>query len=113
MSSSSIPVNEASCTLSCETTIKFLREHNDLLKREVDDLKYEGYQLRKGQKPLKAELEAKTKDFRRLQEDYSNKCENYNYVKRQLAELTVELNTLKDKLKLQILILENLTCQAK
>ena len=66
MSYANIPVNEVSRSQSCETTIKLLREHNDLLKREAKDLKYEGYQLRKGQKPLKAELEAKTKDFRRL-----------------------------------------------
>ena len=46
MSSTNIPVNEVSCTPSCEDTIKILREHNDLLKREVEDLKYEGYQLR-------------------------------------------------------------------
>ena len=74
MSSTNIPANEVSYTPSCEDTIKVLREHNDLLKREVEGLKYEGYQLRKGQKPLKAELEAKTKDFRKLQEEYSNKC---------------------------------------
>ena len=54
MSSTSIPVNEVSCTPSCKATIKFLREQIDLLKRENEDLKYEGYTLRKGQKPLKA-----------------------------------------------------------
>jgi len=89
MSSANILVNEVSgsqlcevsCTLSSEDTIKFLREQIDLLKGEVEDLRYKGYQLRKGQKPLKAELEAKTKDFRKLQEEYSNKCENYDYVK--------------------------------
>ena len=66
MSSENIPVTEVTCTPACEATIKFLREQIDLLKREVEDLRYEGYQLRKGQKPLKAELEAKTKDFRKL-----------------------------------------------
>ena len=97
MSCTNIPANEVSCTPSCEDTIKILREHNDLLKREVKDLKYEGYQLKKGQKPLKAELEEKTKDFRKLQEVYSNKCENYDYIKRQLATITEELDTLKIK----------------
>ena len=104
-SSVNLPVNEVSCSHSCEVscsqscedTIKFLRDQIDLFKREVEDLRYEGYQLRKGQKPLKAELEAKTKDFRKLQEDYSNKCENYDYIKRQNVELLTKLDTLKGK----------------
>ena len=96
MSSENIPVTEVTCTPACEATIKFLREQIDLLKREVEDLRYEGYQLRKGQKPLKAELEAKTKDFRKLQEEYSNKCENYNYIKRQLAIVTEQVDALKN-----------------
>ena len=94
MSSENIPVTEVTYTPACETTIKFIREQIDLLKREVEDLRYEGYKLRKGQKPLKAELEAKTKDFRKLQEEYSNKCENYDYIKGQLAAVTEELDTL-------------------
>nr|KAJ0191548.1 hypothetical protein LSAT_V11C800412810 [Lactuca sativa] len=84
MSSKNIPVTEVTYTLACEATIKFLREQIDLFKREVEDLRYEGYQLRKGQKPMKAELEAKTKDFRKLQEE-------------QLAAVTEELDTLKIK----------------
>ena len=55
MSSANLPVNEVSCSHSCEVscsqscedTIKFLREQIDLLKREVEDLRYKGYQLRK------------------------------------------------------------------
>ena len=55
MSSTNLPVNEVSCSQSCEVsctlssedTIKFLREQIDLLKREVEDLRYKGYQLRK------------------------------------------------------------------
>ena len=104
-SSVNLPVNEVSCSHSCEVscsqscedTIKFLQDQIDLFKREVEDLRYEGYQLRKGQKPLKAELEAKTKDFRKLQEDYSNKCENYDYVVKQNAELVAEVESLKGK----------------
>ena len=50
-----LPVNEVSCSHSCEVscsqscedTIKFLRDQIDLFKREVEDLRYEGYQLRK------------------------------------------------------------------
>ena len=47
MSSTNLPVNEVSCSQSCEATIKLLRKHNDFFKREVEDLRYEGYQLRK------------------------------------------------------------------
>ena len=45
--SESIPVTEATCSPACEATITFLREQIDILKREVEDLRYEGYQLRK------------------------------------------------------------------
>ena len=48
MSSENIPVTEVTCTPACEATIKFLREQIDIFKREVEDLRYEGYQLRKG-----------------------------------------------------------------
>ena len=37
--------------------LRILRELNDKLIRDVEDLRYEGYLLRKGQKPLKAQLE--------------------------------------------------------
>ena len=102
MSSTNLPVNEVSCsqsyevscTLSSEDTIKFLRDQIDIFKREVEDLRYERYQLRKGQKPLKAELEAKTKDFRKLQEEHSNKCESYDYIKRHLAAVAEEVDAL-------------------
>ena len=86
-----------SCSQSCIDYVKILRDEIETLRREVEDLRYEGYQLRKGQKRLKAQLETKIKDFRRLQEDYSNKCENYGYIKRQNAELITELDTLKSK----------------
>ena len=38
-------------------------------------------------------------DFRKLQEEYSNKCENYNYVKSKMAEFTAEIDALKVKYK--------------
>ena len=66
-------VNLPSCSHACKEYVKVLHYEIQLLRREVEDLRYEGYQLRKGQKPLKAQLETKIKDFRRLQEDYSNK----------------------------------------
>ena len=37
--------------------LRILRELNDKLIRDIEDLRYEGYRLRKGQKPLKAQLE--------------------------------------------------------
>ena len=40
MSSENIPITEVTCTPACEATIKFLREQIDLLKREVEDLRY-------------------------------------------------------------------------
>ena len=84
-----------------------------MLKREVEDLKYEGYQLRKGQKPLKTELEAKTKDFRKLHEEYSNKCENYDYIKRKIAVVTEELDALKIKRGKTDVSFKNYTASSK
>ena len=56
------PDNEVSCSQTCIKIFKKLYEHINLLKRENEELKYEGYQLRKGLKPLKEQLEAKTID---------------------------------------------------
>ena len=47
----------------------------ELLKRENEDLKYESYELKRDQRPPKEKLEAKISDFRKLEEEYSNKCE--------------------------------------
>lgn len=91
-------VSEDSYSKKCIGTVKFLHEKIELLTRENEDLKYEGYNLRKGQKPLTEKLDAKTKDFRKLQEKYSNKCVNYDYVTEQLANLTAELDSLKNML---------------
>ncbi|XP_052622642.1 uncharacterized protein LOC128127934 [Lactuca sativa] len=86
-----------SFSYACKEYVKVLCDEIQSLRREVDDLKYEGYQLRKGKKPLKVQLEAKIKDFRRIQAEYSDKCELYNYVKRQNDALTAELDTLKKR----------------
>ena len=51
-------VSGTSCSQSCVDKIKLYCEQNDLLIREVEDLKYDGYTLRKSQKPLKEKLEA-------------------------------------------------------
>ncbi|XP_052627661.1 uncharacterized protein LOC128134219 [Lactuca sativa] len=90
-------VNLPSCSFACKEYVTLLRNEIQTLRRQVEDLKYEGYQLRKGQKPLKAQLEAKTKDFRKIQSEFSEKCEIYDYTKRQLDAVTKELDELKIK----------------
>lgn len=40
-------VSEMSCSQTCIDKMKNLREHNDSLIREIEDLKYEGYTLGK------------------------------------------------------------------
>ena len=62
-------VSEIGCSQSCIKTVQFLRDQIEIIKRENEDLKYEGYTLRKSQKPLKTRLENKIKDFKKLQED--------------------------------------------
>ena len=44
-------VNETSCSQACSDTIKLYRDQYDLLIREIKDLKYEGYTLKKAQNP--------------------------------------------------------------
>ena len=92
-------VSEIGCCQSCTKTVKFLRHQIELIKRENEDLKYEGYTLRKNQKPLKTQLENNTKDFKKLQEDYSNKCENYDHLKRKFVVVTTELDALKNRIE--------------
>ena len=69
----------------------------DLPIREVEDLKYDGYTLRKSKKPLKEKLEAQTKDYHRIQEEYSVKCCHYKDAKNKIEKLTAELDALKAK----------------
>ncbi|XP_052622759.1 uncharacterized protein LOC111896584 [Lactuca sativa] len=90
-------VNLPSCSFACKEYVTLLRNEIQTLRRRVEDLKYEGYQLRKGQKPLKAQLEAKIKDFRKSQSEFSKKCEIYDYTKTQLDVVTKELDELKIK----------------
>ena len=61
-------VSETSCSPSCVTKFKSCREQIDSLIREIEDLKYDGYTLRKSQKHFKEKLEAQTKDYKRIQE---------------------------------------------
>ena len=51
-------VSENLCTQACSDKIKHYRDQHDLLIREIKDLKYEGYTLKKAQKPLKEKLES-------------------------------------------------------
>ena len=61
-------VSETSCSPSCVVKFKSCREQIDSLIREIEDLRYDGYTLRKSQKPLKEKLEAQTKDYKRIQQ---------------------------------------------
>ena len=90
-------VSETSCSQAYSDKIKHYRNQHDLLIREIEDLKYEGYTLRKAQKPLKEKLVAQTKDLKRIKEEYNTKCEHYDYAQEKIASLTADLNTLKMK----------------
>ena len=56
-------VSEISCTPSCIAKYKLCREQVDSLIREIEDIKYDDYVLRKSQKPIQEKLEAQTKDL--------------------------------------------------
>ncbi|KAL4573443.1 hypothetical protein LXL04_020249 [Taraxacum kok-saghyz] len=62
-------VSKTSCSPSCTAKHILCKEQMDSLIREIEDLKYDGYELRKAQKPLKEQLEAKTKDFKQVYEE--------------------------------------------
>jgi len=65
--------------------------------RQIEDLKYEIFSLKKHQKPLKEKLDAQTKDFNKLKEEYSVKSTHHRYAKEEVAKLTAELDTLKTR----------------
>ena len=50
-------VSETSCSPACIAKYKSCREQIDLLVREIEDLKYDGYTLRSAQKPIRERLE--------------------------------------------------------
>jgi hypothetical protein len=62
-------VSNISCSQTCIDKFKSCREQIDLLVREVEDLRYDGYTLRKSQKPLKEKLEAQIKDYKRVRDE--------------------------------------------
>ena len=84
-------VSEISCTPSCIAKYKLCREQVDLLIREVEDLRYDGYTLRKAQRPTKEKLEAQTKDLKRVKEELSEIKDQYSLAKYTINKLTAEL----------------------
>ena len=66
-------VSNISCSQACIDKFKSCREQIDSLIREIEDLKYDGYTLRKSQKPFKGKLEGQKKDYKRIQEEFSIK----------------------------------------
>ena len=96
---SSTPEANNSCSSqACADKIKFYCEANDKLIRELEDARYNGYQLRKAQKPLKEKLDAQTKDYRRIQQEYSVAANQLLYEKEEILKLTTEIGNLKAQL---------------
>ncbi|KAI3689359.1 hypothetical protein L2E82_47314 [Cichorium intybus] len=90
-------VSETSCSQACVDKVNKFREQNNILVREVFDLKNKIYNLKKGWKPLKEKLEAQTKDVKRIKEEYSEKSCHYRFAKEKIVDLTAELDALKAK----------------
>jgi len=98
-STSSDEVSNSVCSSTCENKINHLIEQKEMLLREIFDLKNDIFNLKKINKPLKDQLDAQTKDLKKLKEEYSIKCEHHHYAKEQITSLTAELDTLKAKFK--------------
>ena len=92
-------VSNISCSQACIDKFKSCREQIDLLIREIEDLRYDGYTLRKSQKPLKEKLEAQTKDFKRVKDELSEKNNLYNLAQYTISKLTAELEALHARFK--------------
>ena len=90
-------VSTNSCP-NCIETMKTYCELNDKLIRELEDAKYNGYQLRKAQKPLKEKLDAQTKDYRRIHKEYSDAANQLIHTKEEILRLNTEIGTLKAQL---------------
>ncbi|MEX5491476.1 hypothetical protein ABFV43_22050, partial [Pseudomonas fulva] len=61
---SSDQVSEISCSPSCSAKLKLCKEQIDSLIREIEDLRYDGYTLRKAMK--QQALANRTKDYERV-----------------------------------------------
>ncbi|KAL4582814.1 hypothetical protein LXL04_007375 [Taraxacum kok-saghyz] len=92
-------VSKTSCTPSCTAKHILCKEQMDSLIREIEDLKYDGYELRKAQKLLKEQLEAKTKDFKQVYEELYLKTNKYKMALYNIRRLTAELETSNTKFK--------------
>ena len=92
-------VSKTSCSQSCEDKINKYHEQNELLVREVSDLKNEIYEIKKTNKPLKEKLDAQNKDLTRIRDEYSTKRVHHHYAKEEISKLTVKLDALKAKFK--------------
>ena len=70
------PVDEVSTpseSLSIEDILENLKFKNSVLVREVEDIKYEKYQLKKENKLFSKQIEAQLKDIKQLKKDLSDK----------------------------------------
>ena len=83
-------VSTISCP-NCLETMKTYRELNDNLLRELENVKYNGFQLRKAQKPLKEKLEAQTTDYKRIQDEHSVTANQLLQAKEEILKLTTEI----------------------
>ncbi|TLX69561.1 hypothetical protein E9993_22885, partial [Labilibacter sediminis] len=97
MSHSDKKDNECSCCQTCSDTIKRYKELLEEMTRRAEDLSYERYEQSKIIKPLKAKLEATTKDFKRMAEENSMNKSWLIFAKEDNAKLTAELEALKAK----------------
>ena len=84
---------------ACIAKYKNCREHVDSLIREIEDIKYDGYVLRKSEKPLKEKLDAQTLDYKRVQKELSDKNCLYEIVKQKFLTVTAELNAANARFK--------------
>ena len=87
--------SEVSCSPACSNIVKFYRELNENFIREIEDLKYEGFQLTNAQKRLKEKIESQAKDYRRIQQEYSIKANQLLFAKEEIVKLTTEIGVLK------------------
>ena len=96
---STTPEEEKVSETSCNAKLKLCREEIDSLIREIEDIKYDGYVLRKNQKPIREKLEAQTKDYKRIQEELSVKNFLYDIAQETISYLNAELDAANTRFK--------------
>ena len=62
-----------------------------MLIRDIEDIKYDGYTLRKAQKPIREKLEAQTKDYKRVKDELYDLKQTYAMAQYNINRLTAEL----------------------